>query len=528
MFSLSIKLPQIKQSGFAIIPIFVVLLIAGIATGVYLTQSGTSFLPQAQEAGTIQIKWSNVCSSDNKRFYYITQGQKSLESDVYECDAPNRPCTDYIKSYCGKYGMRCAPTGQGDEAKFSAQCVPATVSQTVEKCVVQNGAIVNPPTSNCPASGQKFSISHCDFNPDSSYKVIGDDCLNLQNPQNFTYYCYWDKQCSGQPAAPAATSPEISKKCDDKETAKCAAPNKGCYIIDEKIRCVYEKATCTQKEIEFCQDPSDGDPREGCEVGNATIADGKVPVQYTKCTAAKRGSGAPAGGTPAAGSQTEVPDVKCADPNHPVCTTNSTKEYGVDKGVCYMINSNLRCAYSKDYKSYDSANGPCNAEDNKACKDKGGCTLVKVTIKGQSDPIQYSICKNDTAARPAAPAPAAAAQPRSGATAPAPAAGNPRPGSPAQPAAAAPAAATAPKPVGDLICGKDTKGIDIPCYAMGVFSTDELSQREAQATLASVNYAKFREIIDREESKVGATIANNARAKVEAAEREVKACLEKK
>lgn len=501
MFSLSRKLPQIKQSGFAIIPMLV-LLIVGIATGVYLIQTQTNLFPQASTftACSIEDITSKKATFSHCDVYNIPQAREnpSRIQDFADCDS-------YLALYPNpKNALYC---------KTDATAAAADPASPVKPCTYTD---IN--------SGATFS--HCDYKDEKGLGEARCKSIFIQNkpndkpmPDGFSLFC---KQTA---TAPAATSPEVSKKCSDTELAKCAKPNKGCYIIDERIRCVYEKATCSQKDIEFCQDPSDGDPREGCEVGNATTVEGqtKTPVQYTKCTAAKRGSG-----TPAAGSQTEVPDTKCADPNHPVCTTNSSKEYGVDKGICYMINSNLRCAYSKDYKSYDSANGPCNAEDNKACKSKGGCTLVSVKIKGQSDPIQYSICKNDTAARPAA-APAAAPAAGTGPKPGAPAAAtppNPRPGSATQPAAAAQAAA--PKPAGDLICGKDSKGIDIPCYAMGVFSADELSQREAQATLASVNYAKFTDIINREESRVGETIANNARAKIAAAEKEVKACLEKK
>lgn len=158
------------------------------------------------------------------------------------------------------------------------------------------------------------------------------------------------------------------------------------------------------------------------EQARAGIENGNIDLDHIKIWCSLTPSQCPAQQPAPATSSTEVPDVKCSDPNHPRCTTNSVREYGIQKGVCYMINSNLRCAYSQNYQSYDSSNGPCNAEDNRACSNKGGCTLVKVTIKGQTEPIQYSICKNDlNAANPTAPRPAAQA-PVAPATQPRPAA----------------------------------------------------------------------------------------------------------
>ena len=54
---------------------------------------------------------------------------------------------------------------------------------------------------------------------------------------------------------------------------------------------------------------------------------------------------------------------------------------------------------------------------------------------------------------------------------------------------------------------------------------EELKTREFQAQIASVNYAKFRKIIDDQEAKIGAEIATAARNKIAAAEEAMKACI---
>lgn len=76
-----------------------------------------------------------------------------------------------------------------------------------------------------------------------------------------------------------------------------------------------------------------------------------------------------------------------------------------------------------------------------------------------------------------------------------------------------------------LICGKDKDGLDIPCFSIGVFSSNELTQREAQAKIASVNYSKFRELLDKEQSKIDSKVAENAKAKIAASEEAMKACM---
>lgn len=228
-----------------------------------------------------------------------------------------------------------------------------------------------------------------------------------------------DKECITTPTQGAPAAGTAPKKCDDDNLKKCPTPNKGCYMINDKPRCVFEKISCTETEHTGCKNPPDPRP-DGCEVKDVTI-DGQK-LQHTQCTPAKTG-------TPAAGA-----------PTAPRTNTGS------------------------------------------------------------------------------------GTQPAAGATAPRPAAGPEA--NRAQ--AGQTNVANTTRPQAELICGKDEKGVEIPCYAMGVFSPNELSDRVAQTTLASVNYSKFRSIIDEQEKNIGAAVANNARAKIDAAEKEVKACLEKK
>lgn len=166
-------------------------------------------------------------------------------------------------------------------------------------------------------------------------------------------------------------------------------------------------------------------------------------------------------------------DMNCTTAHSGVCASNATK-YGLETGKCVVIDRLPRCEYKQDAAK-------CNDDDAKC----SGGTSCQFFTKNNT---KYSACASGTAAQSAAAV-----------------------GAPAGPV--------------DLLCGKDDKGIDIPCYSIGVFSPAELAQREAQAQLSSINYAKFRSILDNEAKDIDETIKVVARKAIADAEAAQQACL---
>lgn len=293
--------------------------------------------------------------------------------------------------------------------------------------------------------------------------------------------------------------------------------------------------------------PTDG-AREYCDTNNNMYeytcgADGKItpvakPDKKNECqTPAQVAPAAAPAAQPASQSAPETKD-QCPQPAIDKCKKDHPKSTG-----CYIIDTRTRCIFPPEKDANYCTQGDidhCRTPDDfrEGCETKEA-TIVKTD--GSKEPVKYTKCtpaKTGSAAGAPAAArtsstlnQAAGARPAAGVAAPAAGATAARP-------AAGPEAArngqtptnvtNTTRPQGDISCGKDEKGVEIPCYTIGVFSPNELSQREAQTALASVNYGKFRSIIDEQESKIGTEIANKAREKIDAAEKEVKACLEKK
>ena len=477
-------LPRIKslliknlnpQQGFAPLGI-VVLLLVGITAATLLTQSRTNFLPQAADE-VIRIKYSYSCDAPGGyRTLSITQGTTSLYySDKVACNeaaSVNRPCSDTAKGVCGSQNMQCER-----DSDYDAHCVARKEqpSGTIFPCTLEQAKSNS--LSNCPSEGQKLLISHCDSQSHPPDKAIGnEDCLNMMLPSQQNYYCYWNKQCStGQqsptgPAPATATSgndytPGVAGKCDDKQKHKNNDPSQALRCPPQPnssdTECVLDKL-----ETKWCIEP-------GKKEGDS-------------------------------------------------CNTSNCPAYEGDKKECRIVGGLPKCRYPNSAKD-----GACNDPDKGQCP-AGSPYNEECWIFGTD--YKYSACRKKagtpaaaapaTAPRPAtAGAPATAAQPatqRQTGTAPAPATGTqPRPQTAAAPAV----------PAADIICGKDDKGIDIPCYSIGVFSPAELTSREAQAKITSVNYAKFRKILDDEEAKIGAEVANQAKKQIAAAEEALKACI---
>lgn len=82
--------------------------------------------------------------------------------------------------------------------------------------------------------------------------------------------------------------------------------------------------------------------------------------------------------------------------------------------------------------------------------------------------------------------------------------------------------ATGTNPAVSTTCGVDDKGLQIPCYKIGVFDETTLQATIADARIASANYALYRKIIDDLQKFVD---TSQAAAKTAAAQRQADACI---
>lgn len=648
------SLPKIKlsQQGFAIIPL-IILMLFGIAAGTLLVQNGINFLPKAQSwpdpepwnpvnDDFIRIRYDSVChtseSGESLRNYQIKHGSTLLEANRVACQKAGRPCTDYMKQYCGIRGMICT-TNSGN--LFEGYCSKAKYvdpNQPLVSCTLEQAK------SQPCVNGRQLKISHCDYKTNTNIRVMLDNCLDTEEPQNYNYYCLAFDTTVCRNAAPAQAAPAAQSAASSTDLADWNPPDDNAYRIkyasgcfthatgqsvrlwvvkkgkntveatqgacdganrpcsglsnwctDAGQQCIKDdnfqahcgsptqaapatqptssttepgvKGDCPanrqlpceqgmvckidQVDTRWCvdKDKKEGDscgnnciiigglrktpypantPENGCNAADKETCDPKYNEEcaiykkninnkdywYSACrkkagsaqapapAAGQPASGArPAAGAPAQSAGGKVNVTECTNPTHTAYCAKSSQK-------CYLINGDAKCAFTTSATT-------CNSDDTSFCSSKGGCTFETVTIvkpDKTEEQIKVSKCSNNQTAPGAA---GTTSRPVNSSQ------GNPSSGA----GSAGAGSAAAPAPVSDLICGKDDKGIDIPCYAMGVFSPGELTARESQAQIASVNYAKFRKIIDDQEAKIGAQVANAARQKIAAAEEAMKACI---
>lgn len=464
------------QRGFAPI-LLIALILIGITAATLLIQTRTNFLPQAADnPGSIKS---------------CTFGEISSGATFSHCDFNNELGIDDA-TRCTQIFIRNTTTAKPIPDGFALYC-----KQT-------------PAAAAAPAAGSDYTpgvVGKCD---DKQKHYENDPAKPLRCPPQpnspFTE-CVVDKLETKSCVEPG------KKDGDSCDTTNCLAyegTKKECKVVGGLPKCRYptsaKDGACNDADKRTC--PADAPYNEECWIYG-------TDYKYSACR--KKAEGAPAS---SASKPTETTPGKCpSGENGDAYCARETAAHGVEsgKGVCYKIDDKARCAYALDYKSPDAANGPCNKKDNDSCIAQGTtCELVEVTLNTTNKPkIKYSQCK----AKTGQPAPRPAAGTSTDARTPAVAQPQTAAGSQPRTQAGAPTAAA------DIICGKDDKGADIPCYAIGVFSPTELTSREAQAKIASVNYTKFRKIIDDEEKRIGTDVANQARKQIAAAEEALKACI---
>lgn len=502
-------LPKIKkslpnQTGFAILPLLV-LLVLGIATGTYLVQTRTNFLPKAEETKvlwdctkamqenggkldeiskkqsscsdkqSLKFDHCDYLSADNK----VTNTNTNLETCIntdsfFSTDAPTgRPNTYYcywdpsqcpatnnkpgIARACKEDELRKDRNNPNSELK----CSPGT------KCLIDDLGTRTCLPDDFPGEGQP-----CPAN-------ITERCLPYEGDK---------RQCLVIGNLPKCRYPDSTENKDGKSGCKggdldACFSGEECWIYNDTSKGTYKYSACRKQQ--------------GAAAPAAQAPAAKPPAGGAPGAPAAQ---APRAQAPAAGSQStqktgsfdnKISEVICPKAeDRTFCETNY-KEHGLsDKkdAKCYMINGFARCKYEKNF-------GNCTSADAGACTQKGGCTLEKITVG--NDPIQFSYCTNDAASA----------------------------------SRGASNAGTRPASATDVICGKDVNGREIPCFQIGVFSPAELAKIEYQANLASINYAKYKEIMDQQGQKIQSQISAAQQQKINEqlakAEEQAKACLPK-
>jgi|SRR3989344_3461125 len=307
--------------------------------------------------------------------------------------------------------------------------------------------------------------------------------------------------------------PKEITTCDAHEspTSSCTVIYRGGeHISDSKQTCASKPGWNNYCRLLFnkgCKDTTDGVPTCDGEPtplaqAPAPAAGPGAPAQGAPTRPAGAAATQPASGNPGISSQTcsstqisslscqngciiasggyaqctyKEGDTNCTSPHSTICSNNA-KKYGLETGKCIVIDRLPRCEYKSDAAK-------CNDDDAKC----SGGTSCQFFTKNN---IKYSACVSGTAAQ-------------------------------SGPGTGAPGSATIP----ELICGKDINQQDIPCYAIGVFSPEELKTREFQAKLASINYARFTGIMENEAKNVDEQIKTVARKAIADAEAAQQACL---
>ncbi len=570
MLKLHQKSITFSQQGFAIIPLLI-LIVLGITAGVYLTQSGTSFLPKAVD-DVVRIKYDYSCDAGGDyRLLQVTQGGKILHSEQVSCNnqySVSRPCVDDMKLVCGRFNnMQCIKDND-----YEAHCAPRTENPSgpITECFVESGQIKNPPKSACSQEGQTYLISHCDT---GALKIIGhQDCLNTQFPANYKYYCYWNKQCSGsqqspaQPAAPTAqtTQPGVAGDCpagrqlscssgevcklDHVGTRWCTDPNKkegdscgtNCIIIGGLKKAPYPDNTpetgCNPNDKAVCTDANN----EECAVfkKNITVSGTAKDVWYSACR--KKTGTAPAAGGPAAataprsgaGAPAAAPASTNPDLTKPTLLGSITQKMR-DEAVAGA--KEKTGALAKAQRAFSRSQENAGASIDQASVLFADTYIIESIRDALKKPDWSPGTKNiiDQAKKDGLTDAQINKIVNDGVNAlnqlrknePKITASSLQSFTSSTTTAAAPSKLTI-DPNTAVNCGLDKDSINIPCYQIGVFADyDTLTATEAQASIATQRYLKSQEILDAVKGKVDDAIFAAAQDKLNKAKEKAAACM---
>lgn len=560
-YNLSPKTNNLQQ-GFAIIPL-VVLILFGIAAGTLLVQNRTNFLPKAAQNSDASVVPYIVYPADKDEIAgytpAVTQALKDVQNFYKTKSGTSFQFKEpvIVKTKEDYQTLRCG----GDSNCISN---PRALNDSGNRVFIA----CNKATGQTPANTIKliFCAGTGGYASGANNKTFADAMLGdwVLEPisgtkNNWGIFCRSDDNsatyCSKN-AALGSIAHELGHAFglehpdnDPKRDASVMVNHTAYPIVGflpQEIELLRDSpflsivgiapavGKCLLQQVRLPNEQKSNDvvieagqPREYCDVNNkkflysceeGVVTPKALPDKDKECAPAA--PEAPASKTqPGAVGNCKTPLASCTSPK--VCKEDNLgvrwcvepkwTEGGSCGDGCVVIGGLPK----NPYPDNTDPNG-CNEADKRVCPASEGkkCTVFNKKIGEKT--YWYSACEKTT---PAAQGPAAGA-PRPATDAQAP---GQRPTTGQQ---SRPATGTAPQqPAAPLICGKDRDGLDIPCYAIGVFSKEELTSREAQAKLASVNYAKFRKILDDEEAKIGQQVADQARKKIAAAEEAMKACL---
>ncbi len=395
------------QKGFAIIPL-VVLLLVGITAAVYLTQTRTNFLPQAQEQWShspddpvFKTKYETICytnaSGQSSRNYQVRgRGYNGFHSA--ECENSARPCVPGFVAFCQGLDQECQVI-----SPFEAQCSPpqgALQQAAANKAACTDNVFIQGSTrNNCTHQGRVCSAYGTDNG--CPKPTIQAECDSIKYFKDYGFvYNSSHGLCElpdGTRSNSGTCSSGGSAQCTNGKTCKdlpCPADNsKQCYI-------------CTGSTTASAAQPA---AQPASQQASSSNQPGAVKTCTTK---------------PANCKATD----DCKEDNLGVrwCVDPKWTEGGSCGEGCVLINGLPKKPYPGPGNCIGIDAGVCPASEGKKCsvlkKDYGGGKIY-----------YYSACEK-TSDAPAAPAAAQPQRPGAPAAAPAAPGAQPRQGSPSQPA----------------------------------------------------------------------------------------------
>ncbi len=460
------KGPACRQAGFAPIPVLVLLLF-GIAAGVLLIQNGVNFLPRADDASNPTNSFDTYCNGASVRF----------------------KANNGFKENCADYGADYVCV----EAAGQASCInsPTNLNQTHcgggNEIRNQNGQIVE----NC-SQGSNFgkicinisssearcapprNLDDCaGYGVNTSININTGLCTLTNVPQINTM----TNTCEGEPTS-FCKSHGANYEC----FGGSGGPfNDGCVVKANQTSC----EEFNSDDLNWCNKKHSQTNLE-CRGGyTGPYADG--------CS--------PKGQSAASATDTQ----QCSDE----CAGNTLG--------CYVIEKKARCTYTTA-KCTQVETSWCRGDNDPTDTDKReGCEIGETSVikNGAAVAVQYTRC---TAAKLAVTNSGSRSTGASTNKAP----------SAQSTGGEAPASQSAPgKSSSSGTCGVDSNGLNIPCYAIGVFTPEDLAATEADAKIALTRYDEFNQILSNVKGKINSEIEAKAKEKLEAAKAKANACIAK-
>lgn len=529
MLKLHQKSITFSQQGFAIIPLLM-LIVIGIAAGVYLTQTGTSFLPKAQQI-TVQATCNNNTFTKGQTTNNCTHQGRVCSSNGSDngCPKPTRQADCDNVKYFKDYGF--------------------VYNSSHGLCELPNG--IRTTSGTCSAGGSALCTN-------------GKTCKDLPCPADNSKQCYMcNETTSTTPPSASATQPGVAGDCpagrqlscssgevcklDHVGTRWCTDPNKkegdscgtNCIIIGGLKKAPYPNNTpengCNINDKAVCTDANN----EECAVfkKNITVSGTAKDVWYSACR--KKTGTAPAAGGPAAaaprsgaGAPAAAPASTNPDLTKPTLLSSITQKMrdeavvgakektgalakaqrafsrsqenagaSIDQASVLFADTYIIESIRDALKKPDWSPGTKNIIDQAK---KDGLTDAQINkIVNDGVNALNQLRKNEPKIT------ASSLQSFTNSTT----------------TAAAPSKLTI-DPNTAVNCGLDKDSINIPCYQIGVFADyDTLTATEAQASIATQRYLKSQEILNAVKGKVDDAIFAAAQDKLNKAKEKAAACM---